>query len=603
MLAPETRTLLTEALRPPEGFRLDVAVATTYSLDLHALLLAPLSFALHDVSWDDLEKVDPIKLLESVRRHAARITVFCQAGAIHVPSSYRRLLTFAEDSVRQVVPPDRSRVFHPKIWVLRFADASGRRLHRFLCLSRNLTFDKSWDTLVRLDEGESVTVPDCAPLADFLARLPGLGVADLDIGRASDIASLAESVRQARFELPAGFTGLSFLPLGMGTGSAWPFPLWMDRLLAISAFLDETTLARLTGSTGESIVVSRQESLDQTQPGSGQLFTLRRGAEVEAGADASAAVRRLEESGDVPEGLHAKTFFAEVGDQAMVITGSANATTAGFGGNVEFDVVMTGPREDCGVTETWEGRAGESPGLSRLCEPYTPMPIPADEQDKAAAERAIDRFHAELAAVPLELWAERMDDGRFAVALASVPLTCPGTMTRVWPLSLPGNIDAKPLDPPPRWAPIALKSTTPFVVVETVDDARKVTRTAVLKAVLHGDPPERRQDALREMLKDKEGVLRYLVFLLGDPADEAWLGAQGEAAGRWGHETTGRSNGQLVLFEPLVRAVAAGDDAVRRVASLVEEIRDLKDGGDLLPDDFEELWSAVWAAYSGEIHD
>jgi hypothetical protein len=30
MLAPETRTLLTDGLRPPDGFRVDVAVATTY---------------------------------------------------------------------------------------------------------------------------------------------------------------------------------------------------------------------------------------------------------------------------------------------------------------------------------------------------------------------------------------------------------------------------------------------------------------------------------------------------------------------------------------------------------------------------------------------
>jgi hypothetical protein len=599
VLAPETRTLLTEALRPPEGFRLDVAVATTYSLDLHALLLAPLSFALYEVSGDELDTIDPIKLLEAVRRYAGRITVFCQAGAIHVPSSYRRILTFAEDSVRQVLPPDRGRVFHPKIWVLRFTDTSGRRLHRFLCLSRNLTFDKSWDTLVRLEEGESADAPDCVPLADFVARLPELGVTSLDTGRANDIASLAESVRQARFDLPAGFTDLSFLPMGIGPEPVWPFPPQVDRLLAISAFLDPTTLARLTGSAHESIVVSRQESLDQAQPGTARLFTLQRGAEVEAGTDAPAAVRRLEESGDIPEGLHAKTFFAEVGDHAMVVTGSANATTAGFGGNVEFDVVMRGPRDVCGVTETWDGSDGESPGLSRLCEPYTPTPVPTDEQATAAAERAIDRFHAELAAAPLELRAERLDDGRFALGLAPVPLTGPGT-TRVWPLSLPGDIDAKPLDPAPRWAPIAVESITPFVVVETVDDVRKVTRTTVLKAVLRGDPPERRVDALRDMLKDKEGVLRYLVFLLGDPADESWLGAGGESAAQWGLGTTGHAGGHLVLFEPLVRAVAAGDDAVQRVAGLVKEIRGLKDGGDLLPDGFEELWSAVWAAYSGE---
>jgi hypothetical protein len=40
MLEPETRHLLTVALRPPERFQLDIAVANTYSLNLSSLILA-----------------------------------------------------------------------------------------------------------------------------------------------------------------------------------------------------------------------------------------------------------------------------------------------------------------------------------------------------------------------------------------------------------------------------------------------------------------------------------------------------------------------------------------------------------------------------------
>jgi hypothetical protein len=74
-----------------------------------------------------------------------------------------------------MTPPNPDRVFHPKIWVIRFADARGRTLHRFLCLSRNLTFERSWDTLLRLDEFEEstgATVVDTEPLAEFVERLP-----------------------------------------------------------------------------------------------------------------------------------------------------------------------------------------------------------------------------------------------------------------------------------------------------------------------------------------------------------------------------------------------------------------------------------------------
>ena len=80
MLSPETRHLLTDALKPPAGHVLDVAVATTYSLNLNSLLIAPLAMAAHDaVSMSGDTSPDPVAVLESVKRHA-EFTVFCQAG-------------------------------------------------------------------------------------------------------------------------------------------------------------------------------------------------------------------------------------------------------------------------------------------------------------------------------------------------------------------------------------------------------------------------------------------------------------------------------------------------------------------------------------------
>src|SRR4051794_29808751 len=138
VLNPDGRHLLTDALRPPTGWRLDVAVATTYTLDLTSLLLAPLSMAAYDHAEEGIDNAAPHELLEAIRRYAERTTVFCQAGGIHVPSTYRKLVVFAEQSVVEVAPPV-GRTFHPKIWVLRFTNAAGAITHRLLCLSRNLT--------------------------------------------------------------------------------------------------------------------------------------------------------------------------------------------------------------------------------------------------------------------------------------------------------------------------------------------------------------------------------------------------------------------------------------------------------------------------------
>jgi hypothetical protein len=71
MLNPGDRTLLLESLRPPDGYVLDRAIGTSYSMDLLALLTAPLAFTFFD--WEDREgrpTADPLALLEAVRRNA-----------------------------------------------------------------------------------------------------------------------------------------------------------------------------------------------------------------------------------------------------------------------------------------------------------------------------------------------------------------------------------------------------------------------------------------------------------------------------------------------------------------------------------------------------
>ena len=162
-------------MRPPEGFQLDIAVATTYSLNLSSLILAPLAMAAHDqVSGGADSAPDPIALLESVRRYAQRTTVFCHAAAIHVPGTYQRIVAFAEDSVVQVLPKSAGKVFHPKIWVLRFINLDGNLRHRFICLSRNLTEDRSWDTVLVMDEAPDGAGANTAPLVSFLQGLPAL---------------------------------------------------------------------------------------------------------------------------------------------------------------------------------------------------------------------------------------------------------------------------------------------------------------------------------------------------------------------------------------------------------------------------------------------
>ena len=81
MLAPDARAVLLDLLRPPADHRLSAGVATTFTLDFTAALVAPLAFAVFEAR----SSTDPVAILEAVRSCSERLDVFCQAGQITVP--------------------------------------------------------------------------------------------------------------------------------------------------------------------------------------------------------------------------------------------------------------------------------------------------------------------------------------------------------------------------------------------------------------------------------------------------------------------------------------------------------------------------------------
>jgi hypothetical protein len=599
MLRPETRTLLSDALRPPLGFQVDLAVATTYSLDLTAMLLAPMTFALHDDDVSDLDTVDPIKLLEAVRRYADLTTVFAQAGAIAVPSSYRRILTFAEECVHEVSSP--RGLFHPKTWTIRFSDGEGAFLHRLLCLSRNLTFDRSWDTVLVLDQAESseAATASAGPLVAFLRELPGLCVRPLPTQRAQDLKSLEGTLAGVRFAAPPDFTAVSLLPLGFSWSEPFPQPSG-GRAAVISPFLDVTTARKLQTLSTATVLLTRPETADRLGAAAldqAEVHVLQRAAEIEIGADPGEPETAAFEH-PVAEGLHAKTYVFEDGKQTTVVTGSANATQAGTKRNVEFEVVLTGPTAKVGVDSMWEG-TDEAPGLVRLCQRYSPAEDAEGAADNEEMTREVEAFHAELARGVITATVSTTGDGRYSLELALPDLPSPGTTT-VWPVTTPQATWSRRLGRDElRWAPLGLATITPFYVVSTTAGigTARCTVTCVLTADLIGDPPERRRDALGDILQNQADVLRYLAFLLGDPTLISGATADSGEGWMFGDLPSG-SRQDIVLFEPLIRAMAQGSSALGRVRALYDDLVLLPNGNELLPEGWDALWQAVWTAHS-----
>ncbi len=221
MLDPQTREHIFGLLRPPDEYQLDRAIGTTFSLDLLTLLTVPLAFTFFGSAADSDNTVyDPLALLDGVRRYAERILIFCQAGQIIVPKNNQQLFHYLEDRVFQLVSPYYEQaVFHPKVWLLRYAPIAKNYAirYRLLVLSRNLTFDRSWDTALSLDgvlSDRQYAYSRNHPLADFFAALPEMWVqkGSFPDREAKIVRQLQEEVRRVEISLPKWVLRSVFYP-------------------------------------------------------------------------------------------------------------------------------------------------------------------------------------------------------------------------------------------------------------------------------------------------------------------------------------------------------------------------------------------------------
>lgn len=327
MLKPDERAHLIELLRPPADCRFDCAVGTTFSLDLMSALMLPLSFALFDWEESDGElKANPLALLEALRRFGDRFTVFCQNGQIRLPSKFERILAFLEPCIYEVNPPDKDGVFHPKLWVLRFLTAADDVRYRVLCLSRNLTFDRCWDTVVALD-GELLdrtnAISANRPLSNLVEALPGLTSRKIPGDRRRDIVKMSDELKRVGFEWPDGFEGKEcrFWAGGLDGRAADPFGQQRGKSIIVSPFVSDDVVGDFL-EYGDTHLVSRTESLDALRRETLQKcrtvnFLASEVVNEDANDNASTADRD-----EILDGLHAKLFVIDRGWDASVFTGS-----------------------------------------------------------------------------------------------------------------------------------------------------------------------------------------------------------------------------------------------------------------------------------------
>jgi hypothetical protein len=585
VLAPDDRSVLLDLLRPPPDSVLEVAVATTFTLGLDAALVAPLAFA----SFDAAGPGDPIAALEAIRSVAGRLTVFCQAGEMRVPSAASDLFGFLGSVVYEVHRPRAGALFHPKLWLLGFA-ADGVQSTRLLVPTRNLTSEASWDAVLRLD-GTVDGVPKSSnrPLVDLVRWCTGHTTIPLDSTRQAGIDSLLEAVRRTRWELPEGVGEVIFHALGLGGRTRPDFS--GRRQLVISPFVNADGL-RIVAPTPNAIVVARAEQLGMLPVELVKKLDCR--CITSVGGDEDDADHAGGESTPSLLGdLHAKIVVTERDRQAHLFVGSANATGAAFGGNVEILVELVGGTAALGINAV----LGD---LAKVLEPCLieggRVPTEADE-----LQRVLDDLLRDAAVAQLELRAVADNDDGFRIEVTSgAPLLPAGHVGRgsVELLTRRGYAIEVPTGErmTGEFAGVPLADVTPFVVlrVQLCGVAQQVEGAAVIRARLLCDPPGRLDAVIARLVDSPAKFLRFLFLLLGlaNGGVPPWFQPSADGSGL----DHGSRLIELGVFEAVMRALVAHPASLDALGRLVERLRATDAGRSTLPDGFEELWASVTEA-------
>lgn len=580
---PTQRLDFGEALVPPDGYRLDAAIGTSFSMDFPTALTVPVAMALRDTIERDEIRTSPLAALAAMQRLEKRILICVEAGNIHTPSGRQTpLVSLLEGMVAEIQPPQGAS-FHPKVWVLRFRPTEAGLTkevcrQRLILMSRNLTRDRSWDFALRLD---GVEQPRKQPVNDDLVSLMAWLIEKVK-RRDKIFSALVDGLAHVKWDPVPGFGRPSFRAHFPGTARLWR-PGGGD-MAVISPFCDDAGL-RVLGLERIKALVANEDWLAGLKNGlPPACYTLADHAQLESEPEATPTAEGR-------AGLHAKIFVVEQDDRTEITLGSGNATGAGLGAagtrNVEVFATLHGPSEQVGGIGTGGvGLLGQE-GLGPLLQEWHPRVISPDEDAARRFDDAVrSARHLIFAARPTLLF--EPEGERYSVSL-EVKLPDLPEITGI-SVRLVTQDDLIPLAAPGPWSlgSVRLAGVTTFVQFSLAGSKPGQTATFVTQGLARELPKTetRLQALLQDMIRTPEKLLQFVTAMLEGRPDLDGMGAGG---GGGGGERGERPREMPPVLETMLAAWLAPDGRERlveldRLLGLVDAL-----GSEVLKD-FRALW-------------
>lgn len=588
-----------EQLNAPDGFELDAAIATTYSLDLDALLAVSVALGFRDTLEGDLTG-ERLLLLESIESLKGKLKVFYQKGKIKLPTEYNYLFTLLEPCLCPVVPMGGEfSSFHPKLWLLRYVQITKTKRkeirYKLIVLTRNLTFDRSWDLAASLDGviiDKLQSDINNREWIDFIVSL----LRDEKGFKSTKI--FKKELPYIKWKMSYGW-GEKLLP----GGEDYKRPLALknvDSIMVVSPFIKDAGnhvkaldwLSNQVSEGGKKTLFSRAEELNAI--GKEKLYQWQC---YSINPDVVEGEEKIEEGYEL-HNLHAKLIVSQRGTVTDWHLGSANATSAALGDikndsprNTEFMLRFSEYTNKIGHEKLTEQLVGDEEGRGLFIEHKFEDVLELENVDNGAKLRSIT---FELINSNWLLKAKLERDTNYALTLEVKSeklfekINTEKIFVEVDQLAVAGA--KQKLSSQMEWINIELTQISAFIPVNirlqdmNIDDTVNIIVQADIE-IEGGDI--RNQGILRKMLNSKDKVLNYIRMLLNPEADKnEWLE----------HNTNreSKSNGEIdifdtdtPLFEQLMLTASRHKEALVRLEYLIQN---LEKSGIEIPEEFNALW-------------
>lgn len=565
-----------------DGYVVDYAVLTTYSLDMTLLLSVPFMLgAMSDLTEATMRS--PHLVLEAVNKSAGKFSVFCNAGCIAVPQANSKLYALLERSVVQIALPAKGAGFvnfHPKVWVIKETNPDTEESQiKVVVLSRNLTCSNDLDVVCEL-VGPIGTKPATRksrtrhkPLADFLEWLAERSTSKIR----KQIRSMINDLDYVeRFELAdAPFDDYAFFPIGIEGYDGIEQCLEADildhatEMVVISPFIDQKTLEKMAACSPKArkTLITRHASVTN------EIISL-----FNDGVYAPKEVLTDKVEKDVVVDLHEKVYFIRRYEGNLTYNhlylGSTNATQNGFGRNVEFLLHL----RFAPYKTSYDKFRSEliHNGKDCMFEPVTAVPADIKDQKSTSDELLLRKAIASIHQAEVKQHGEY-----YNVTILCRKGRLPKEEIKIYPLGCEAM--EKNLIDGITFEKLELAMLTEFYVLAVGDIKR------VIKIDTTGMPAEARDCAIfRSIINTKAKFISYLAFMLTDDAEQYVLESQQmkkELA-----EMTVSSKEQEIsisLYEDMVRMAYTDPDRIAAIRSVIA-----KADASVIPDHFEKLYAS-----------